>query len=126
VEAYGIETDSFLGMEIIENEKSVIVHPTFLYESIATFSIFAILMILSNKYNIKKTFRGEITYLYIIVYSLIRILIESIRIDSLMLYGIRISQVLSIILLIIFCHIFIYNVIKKRKTKINSKIYQKT
>lgn len=73
------------------------VHPTFLYESIATFAIFIILTIMSKK----RKFKGQITYLYLIMYSVARAIIEGLRTDSLMLGPIRISQALSIIIFII-------------------------
>lgn len=81
-------------MGIIENGIYKEVHPTFLYESICTFIIFIILKLL--KKNIK--FEGQIVYLYLILYSFIRIFIEGLRIDSLMLGNIRISQLLSVLI----------------------------
>lgn len=85
-------------MGIQENGGIKYVHPTFLYESIATFIIFVILTNISKK----RKFTGEITYLYIIVYSGVRFFIEGLRTDSLMLGSIRISQLLSLVLFITF------------------------
>jgi len=105
-------------MGITENNQYKLVHPTFLYESIFTFIIFIILIILQNK----RKFRGQITYIYIILYSFARIFIEGLRIDSLMLYNFKISQILSIILFVTFCAILIYKVINYRKnTKAEAK-----
>lgn len=99
VEAYGTVTNMPWKMGIVELGVVKYVHPTFLYESIATFAIFIILIRISKN----RRFKGEITYLYIIMYSFIRTIIEGLRIDSLMLYNVRISQILSIILFVTFC-----------------------
>ena len=93
-------------MGIIENGNYIEVHPTFLYESICTFIIFIILMHLSKR----RKFSGEITYLYLILYSFIRFFIEGLRIDSLMLGGFRISQIVSIMLFITFSIVYYKNI----------------
>lgn len=77
------------------------VHPTFLYESVIDLIIFIILI--SRQKN--KRFRGEITYIYLTFYSFARFFIEGLRIDSLMFGKYRISQILSIIIFVIFCSI---------------------
>lgn len=117
VEAYGTTTNSFLKMEIIENGITKYVHPTFLYESIVTFICFIILTILSKK----REYKGQITIVYLVIYSFARMLIEGIRTDSLMFYNIRISQVLSLVIFIISGSILAYKTIKiKLKEKSNS------
>lgn len=110
-EAYGTETNLPCRMGIFEGGKYIEVHPTFLYESIITFSIFIILSILSKK----RKFKGQITYLYLIIYSFARTLLEGLRTDSLMIGNFRISQVLSIIILI-FCVILYIKQYKKGKS----------
>lgn len=114
IEAYGYETNLPIKMEVIENGIIKYVHPTFLYESICTMMIFIILSILSKK----RKFSGEITYLYIICYSFIRVFIEGLRTDSLMLFNFRISQILSLVLFVLFSCILMYN---KKKNKVLSK-----
>jgi len=104
IEAYGYETNWPIKMEIIEGGITKYVHPTFLYESICTLTIFILLSILSKK----RKFSGEITYLYIICYSFVRFFIEGLRTDSLMFFNCRISQILSLALFIIFSIILIY------------------
>ena len=79
-------------MGIYEAGKYIEVHPTFLYESISTFAIFIILTVVSKN----RKFKGQITYLYLIMYSFARAIIEGLRTDSLMLGPIRISQALSV------------------------------
>ena len=99
-------------MGILEGNKYIEVHPTFLYESIITFSVFIILSILSKK----RKFKGQITYLYLIIYSFARIIIEGLRTDSLMIGIFRISQVLSIIILIFSIILYIKQDKKEKNT----------
>jgi len=112
-EAHGTETTTLFRMGIVENGQYIEVHPTFLYESIATFLIFLFLFIRRNKPN----YEGEQTYLYFALYGLVRAVIEGLRTDSLMLGNIRISQVLSIILCVICSSILIYKKVKRNKGK---------
>ncbi|MBR2786639.1 MAG: prolipoprotein diacylglyceryl transferase [Clostridia bacterium] len=114
IEAYGYETNWPIRMEVLESGIVKYVHPTFLYESICTLLIFVALSILSKK----RKFSGEITYMYIVCYSFIRFFIEGLRTDSLMLFNCRISQILSLVLFIIFSGILVY---KKNKYKQMSK-----
>ncbi|MBR6504799.1 MAG: prolipoprotein diacylglyceryl transferase [Clostridia bacterium] len=111
VEAYGKNTNLPWRMGILEEGIYKEVHPTFLYESICTLIIFIIL----SKKSKKRKFKGEILYLYIIMYSIVRFSIEGLRTDSLMLYNVKISQILSIVLFVIFCIILSKKNIKKRK-----------
>ena len=108
-EAHGTETTSFLRMGIFENGKYIQVHPTFLYESICTLIIF---IFLYRKRN-KRKYEGELTYWYFFLYGIARAIIEGFRTDSLMLGNIRISQILSIILSVIFGSILLYKKVKK-------------
>lgn len=98
-------------MGIIENGKYIEVHPTFLYESIACLLIFVILYVLRNK----RKYKGQLTYIYLALYGFIRAIIEGLRTDSLLLGNFRISQILSIILCIVFSTILIYKEVKKDK-----------
>ena len=108
-EAHGTATNSIFRMGIIENGKYIQVHPTFLYESICTLIIFIILFTKRNK----RAYLGEISYIYFCLYGIARAIIEGLRTDSLMLGNIRISQILSIILSIIFGSILIYKKVRK-------------
>ena len=100
-------------MGIWENGIYKEVHPCFIYESAINFMLFILLWCLQNK----RKFKGEITYLYFIVYSFARFFIESLRYDSLMLGNIRISQILSGIIFVAFCFLLSENVKQKSKTK---------
>lgn len=87
-EAHGTETNIFCRMGIIENGKYIEVHPTFLYESLGTLTLFIILSIMQKN----RKFKGQIVYLYIIGYSILRFFIENLRTDSLMFMGYRVSR----------------------------------
>lgn len=96
VEAYGTETSNFIRMGIIENNIYKEVHPTFLYESIVTFFLFIFLFNIRNK----RKYSGQLTYIYLAIYSIARFFIEGLRTDSLMLGNIRVSQLVSLIIFI--------------------------
>ena len=88
--------------------------PTFLYESIWCLIGF-IIIILIRKISKRKT--GLITTFYFIWYGLGRLFIEGIRTDSLYLGKFRVSQIVSIILIIIGIVGTITLFIKDRKIK---------
>ena len=69
-------------------------HPTFLYESLWNLGTFGILMLLT--YRFTKLKAGSIFLIYAIAYSLGRVWIEGLRLDSLMLGPFRIAQVVSL------------------------------
>ena len=111
IEAYGTKASSILRMGIVENGNYIQVHPTFLYESICTLIIFVFLYFKRNK----RDYSGQISYLYFFLYGIVRALIEGLRADSLILYNIRISKLLSIILSIVFGSILFYKKFHKIK-----------
>ncbi len=74
-------------------------HPTFLYESLWNVSVLGLLLFLffrgiQGKLNLKL---GAIACTYVLCYSLGRVWIEGLRMDSLMLGPLRIAQVVSLI-----------------------------
>ena len=75
------------------NIGGVYYHPTFLYESLLNLICFLVLIIL--RYN-KKIHVGIITGIYLIWYGIIRMIIESMRTDSLMLGPLRMAQLIAI------------------------------
>lgn len=89
------------------------VHPTFLYESLWDFAIFLFLF----SYRKKKKIRGEVLYLYLILYGVGRAFIEGLRTDSLMLGNIRFSQLLSVLLVLVFATLFLYGRAKRKKAE---------
>ncbi|MBO7407132.1 MAG: prolipoprotein diacylglyceryl transferase [Clostridia bacterium] len=84
-----------------------LVHPTFLYESLWCFVVFAVIM-LYRRSKLKKV-DGECLALYMILYGAERMLVEGLRTDSLYIgnTGIRVSQLLSAILVIVGITLFI-------------------
>lgn len=96
-EAHGGETDCFFRMGITEYGKYMEVHPTFLYESLWNILGFVLLMIIFRKY---RKFDGEVFWGYVLWYGAGRFLIEGIRTDSLMLGPVRVSQILSAVMVI--------------------------
>ncbi len=84
--------------------------PTFFYESIGCLIIFIILIILRNK---KSTKIGIITSIYFILYGLVRFFIEGLRTDSLMLFNIKVAQLISIFMILIGIYIIIKSLKKK-------------
>lgn len=115
-EAYGTVTNNIFRMGIIENGLYKEVHPTFLYESISTLIIFLVLLALKKH----RKYKGELTIVYLLLYSFIRAIIEGLRTDSLMIGTFRVSQVISVIIFIITLGILIYK--SRRRGEINEKI----
>ena len=110
-EAYGIETKSIFRMGIETASGYIEVHPVFLYESFATLVIFMILRSLQAN----RKFRGEIAYLYLFLYSWVRMILEGLRIDSLMFNNFRISQILSVAIFVVSGSLLLKNYTKYRK-----------
>lgn len=81
--------------------------PTFLYESF--FNLIGLILILVLRHRKHLFKQGEIFMLYLAWYSVVRFFVEGMRTDSLYLWGsIRVSQLLSLILLVIVIGLFIY------------------
>jgi phosphatidylglycerol:prolipoprotein diacylglycerol transferase len=78
---------------ILDGETYISVHPTFLYESVLNL----ILLIIILLYTKKKKVNGELFFMYVGGYGLIRVFLEGIRSDQLLIWGtgIPISQVLA-------------------------------
>lgn len=88
-------------------------HPCFLYESIWCIAGFFIL----NHFSKKRRFSGEIALMYGVWYGFGRGFIELLRTDSLMLGKIRVSSLLSF-LLVIGCGILLYRKLKADRVRI--------
>lgn len=111
IEAYGTETKTFLRMGVFSQTNYIEVHPCFLYESVACFIIFILLKLIQSK----RKFKCQVFSLYLISYGMIRFLIEGIRIDSLMIYNFRVSQIISVF----FITIGVYIIIKQKNKTIH-------
>ena len=92
-EAFGATTDSIFRMGLLNDltGKVTYYHPTFLYESIWNLAGFVLLHFLSKK----RKYDGQIALGYVAWYGLGRTFIEGLRMDSLMLGPIRVSQLLA-------------------------------
>ena len=82
-------------------------HPTFFYESFGCLIIFVIVLIIRNLKGIKS---GFITGVYFILYGIIRLFIENLRQDSLMLFNIKVAQLISILMIILGIYMLINNI----------------
>lgn len=133
-EAFGINTTSIFGMtsdkivdyinshqqEFAENgiemNPDLPVHPTFLYESVWCLLGFLVLYIVCQKFH---KFDGQLILGYGIIYGLERTVVEGLRIDSLYIANtnLRVSQLVSLALVIICTAITIYKFVKLNKEK---------
>jgi phosphatidylglycerol:prolipoprotein diacylglycerol transferase len=105
-EAFGAPTNlpwglyiepKFRPLEFINNEYF---HPTFLYESILNLIIFIVLFVLVKKF--KGQTKGQIFFLYFVLYSIVRFFVEGIRIDSVLnISGIPVAQIVSAIMFLV-------------------------
>jgi len=80
--------------------------PTFLYESCWNLLGFVLILYLRRRPKLLR--KGEVTAFYLIWYGFGRMIIEGMRTDSLMFLGIRVSQWLSLILILLGISIMIY------------------
>lgn len=95
-EAFGAPTTLPWGMQITNISTNFAFHPTFLYESLWNLGVFIILLLRRDR----RKFDGEIFLSYITLYGLGRFWIEGLRMDSLYLGPIRISQIVALICII--------------------------
>lgn len=105
-EAFGRPTMSFLKLYIpiykrpVEFMQYEYFHPTFLYESILDVCVFLILFFVIRK--IAKGKDGIVFFSYLILYSIVRLIVEQVRIDSVLdIYGIPIAQIVSVLIILI-------------------------
>ena len=96
--------------------KCISVHPTFLYESLWNLGVFLFLFF----WRRRRKFFGEIWFMYLALYGVGRLWIENLRTDSLrtVFLGLRVSQVLSLVLIMISITYLIYHYIKLRPQNI--------
>jgi phosphatidylglycerol:prolipoprotein diacylglycerol transferase len=108
-EAFGAETDVFCRMGLTAPDGTTIyVHPTFLYESLWNLGV--LLFLLWFEKSGKRRFDGHCVTLYFLLYGLGRFWIEGLRTDSLYIgnTGIRVSQALSLVLVIASSALLLY------------------
>jgi len=110
-EAFGVPTNLPWKMFVPEKFRPMkfrnqdFFHPTFLYESLWDLFVFYALTVYYRKY--RKRF-GEVTALYLILYSIGRFFIEGLRVDSLMLGNYRIAKIISLVFIAIGIILLIY------------------
>lgn len=116
-EAYGQPSEGFLKLyvDIPYRYKGYsgfeYFHPAFLYESILDFILFLFLFYFSSKRKLKP---GYLSCFYIFSYSLIRIVVESFRIDSVLnIFSVPVAVILSFLGIIFSFILFI--LIKNKK-----------
>lgn len=117
----------------IDFDPDLPVHPTFLYESVWCILCFFVLNYIVHKH---RKFKGEIFMLYGILYGLERAVVEGMRTDSLYVGDttLRVSQLLSIIIVAVFTVALIVCFVKYKKGTLwkalqldnNSEISKKT
>ena len=88
--------------------------PTFLYESIGCLIILIILLFIEKKKNKKD---GQVAAIYLVLYGIIRYLIESLRTDSLILFNLKVAQIVSIIMILMGIYLFIKPYIRRKYDK---------
>ena len=133
-EAFGVNTTSIFGMTSdkivdyinshqqefaqngIEMNPDLPVHPTFLYESVWCILGFLVLYIVCQKF---RKFDGQLILGYGLIYGLERTVVEGLRIDSLYIgdTNLRVSQLVSLTLVIVCTIITIYKFVKLNKEK---------
>jgi phosphatidylglycerol:prolipoprotein diacylglycerol transferase len=109
-EAFGAETEIFCRMGLTsEAGITYYVHPTFLYESLWNLLGLLIIHIYTKKKG--RRYDGQVFAFYIAWYGFMRMLIEGLRTDSLMLFntGLRVSQVLAGLTFAVALFILCYN-----------------
>ena len=91
--------------------------PTFLYESF--FNLIGLVIILALRHRKHLFKQGEVFMFYVAWYAVVRFFVEGMRTDSLYAFGtIRVSQALSVVLLLADLALFVY-----RRVKVKPKWY---
>ena len=94
-----LNSDVLSNLQYISGVSYIQVHPTFFYESMWNFCVFAFLYF----YSKRKNYDGQIFLFYLMLYGFGRFFIEGLRADSLMFFGtgLAVSQMLSLLLFVI-------------------------
>ncbi|GAX47016.1 prolipoprotein diacylglyceryl transferase [Pseudolactococcus reticulitermitis] len=79
--------------------------PTFLYES--SWNLVGFALVMSLRHRLKALKSGDVLAFYLVWYGLGRFVIEGMRTDSLMLGPIRVSQALSLVLIVLGIILFL-------------------
>ena len=108
-----VTSEMMAHIQTIDGIDFISVHPTFLYESLWNLCVFLFLFF----WRRRRKFFGEIWFSYLGLYGVGRLWIENLRTDSLRtaFLGLRVSQVLSLILIMISLIFLIYNYSKPKR-----------
>lgn len=96
----------------VDVDPSLPVHPTFLYESLWCLLGFVLIHFIVAR---RRKFKGQVFLSYCIWYGIGRAFFEGLRTDSLMIYGYRVSQLLSLALVAIGLILYVIGRIYSRK-----------
>lgn len=110
-------TSQTLSSKGIDVDPNMPVHPTFLYESVWCLASFVVLHIIVKNF---RKFKGEIFMLYGVLYGAERMIVEGMRTDSLYIGNttIRVSQLLSLIIVLVALSFFVYFSIRLKQNKL--------
>ncbi len=92
---YGVETSLPWGLHFPHMPAGIHVHPTQVYELITGLTIFAILW----KLRLKVKYTGNLFFIYFILAGIERFLIEFIRINPKLLFGLTGAQIIALLLI---------------------------
>lgn len=120
-EAFGGLTDLPWRMRLwVSATQYIEVHPTFLYESLWNLVGLLLMLFIVSK---GRRFDGENTWFYFLWYGLGRSWVEGLRTDSLYLFDwtfmgqpIRVSQALSMVMVVVAAFMLFYNIRIKKRT----------
>ena len=117
-EAFGETTTLPWAMTIVQNSRTIadMAHPTFLYESL--WNVVGVLVLVL--YNRKKIFEGETFCGYMVWYGIGRMFIEGLRTDSLFIGTVRVSQFLSMCIVVAGVVLIVIKT-KKHKKKLDKQ-----
>ena len=110
---------AYLNSTGVDVDPTLPVHPTFLYESLWCLVGFIFIHFLIAR---RRKFRGQVFLSYCIWYGVGRAVFEGLRTDSLMIYGFRVSQLLSVGLVVIGFILYIIGLARSRKHPIEEAV----
>src|SRR5690606_10485632 len=92
---------------LVEYPTTTLFHPLFLYESLWSVVAFIVLLNVFLRFR-HRLLPGDILLMYLVQYSLIRFLLEGIRVEVTLVGTVNFSQVLMAVVFIISLGILIY------------------
>jgi len=116
-----LQSKDLLAAKGVDVDPNSAVHPTFLYESVWCILSFVVLHIIVTKH---RKFKGEVFMLYGVLYGAERMIVEGMRTDSLYIgsTNIRVSQLLSAIIVVAALTCFVYFMIRYKKGTLPAKM----